>query len=60
MMENDSELDEEIYFKIKPDEYFRLKENSERYESLQAYGVDNWQGYDDAMQYYYQTYVKEK
>jgi hypothetical protein len=40
-------------------EYEKLKDDSNRLESLQCYGVDNWQGYDDAMQYYSENYLEK-
>jgi hypothetical protein len=33
---------------IDKSEYDRLVKNSEFLEALQAFGVDNWSGYDDA------------
>lgn len=41
-------------------EYNRLLEHSNKLSALESYGVDNWQGYDDAMQYYYKEFVKEE
>ena len=37
----------------------KLKEDSHKLECLQCYGVDNWQGYDDAMQYYNKNFGKD-
>lgn len=41
---------------IYKDEYERLRKNTTLLWSLRACGVDNWQGYDDAMSLYYETY----
>lgn len=40
--------------------YDRLVEKAEKYDCLVGYGVDNWQGYDDAMQYYGETHREEE
>jgi hypothetical protein len=37
---------------ITKEEYERLLEDSEKLSCLEACGVDNWQGYDDAMEMY--------
>ena len=40
---------------ISVDEYLKLKERSSILAMLAAYGVDNWQGYDEAMRQYYKS-----
>jgi len=37
---------------IKKSEYDSLKDDSKKLEALEAMGVDNWQGWDDAMEIY--------
>lgn len=38
---------------ITKEEYDRLLNDSEKLSCLEACGVDNWQGYDDAMEMYH-------
>jgi hypothetical protein len=49
-------MEQTITISIK--EYNDLKESQYLLESLQAYGVDNWEGYCDAMEYYHENYEK--
>jgi hypothetical protein len=43
---------------ISTKEYTELKESQYFLESLQANGVDNWEGYGDAIEYYHENYKK--
>ena len=43
-MENDEEM-----VKISKEEYKHLLEDSDTLSALEEAGVDNWEGYDDAM-----------
>jgi hypothetical protein len=40
-------------------EYNKLIESKNKLDALVAFGVDNWQGYSDAMEYYGKTYGQE-
>jgi len=38
---------------ISVDEYEQLKTDRDKLAALEAVGVDNWEGYDDAMQLFF-------
>lgn len=43
---------EEDYVKLTHNQYKELEESQTILDYLMAHGVDNWEGYDDAMQEY--------
>lgn len=42
----------EVMITITQEEYNRLQDSEWKLECLEAMGVDNWPGYDDAMEMY--------
>jgi hypothetical protein len=36
---------------LTPEDIIQLLEDAKKLQALEAFGVDNWQGYDDAMQW---------
>lgn len=44
---------------ITEEEYKELKHNALKLSALESFGVDNWCGYDDAMQQY-QEWLEEE
>lgn len=42
---------------LSAEEYKTLKEESRKYLALSEAGVDNWMGWDDAMQIYRENYT---
>lgn len=43
-------MEEDELMMIKKTEYYELVAQSEKLLALEAAGVDNWEGYDDAME----------
>lgn len=44
---------EESLVLCKSRDYHRMSDNEDKLLMLQGYGVDNWEGYDDAMEEYW-------
>jgi len=44
---------------ITMDEYNELVKDRNRLRALEGAGVDNWEGYDVAMEYYYSQYEND-
>lgn len=50
----------EKLIEISVKEYEELLDDSIKLEYLESYGVDNWQGYDEAMREFYASRKKDE